>query len=117
MSIPGIPGASNPSFRTRDRLVVSLDQLIVEICEELKVQGLPVAPFVAKTTVQLARKALFRAGSDVDMDDLNQTVFEELKLHRILVIPSRVGMIIKAYGAVFSEMQIEDTVESAMTGS
>ena len=35
MSIPGIPGAPNPTFRTRDRVYVSLDQVIVELCEEL----------------------------------------------------------------------------------
>ena len=117
MSIPGIPGASNPSFRTRDRLVVSLDQLIVEICEELRSQGLSVAPFVAKTIVQLARKTLAQSPGDVDMEALSETVFQELKLHRILVIPARVRLVVQAYGQVFSEMQIEDTVEGAMTGS
>ena len=117
MSIPGIPGASNPSFRTRDRTVVSLDQLIVEICEDLKGQGLSVAPFVAKTIVQLARKNLALGTADVDMNALNERVYEELKLHRILIVPERVGMVVKAYGEVFSEMQIEDTVECALTGS
>ena len=117
MSIPGIPGAPSPSFRTRDRLVVSLDQLIVEICEELKVQGMPVAPFVAKTIVQLARKELSQSGHAVNMEALSQRVFQELKLHRILVIPARVEVVLKAYGSVFAEMQIEDTVEGALTGS
>ena len=117
MSIPGIPGAPNPSFRTRDRMIVSLDQLIVEICEELRDQGLPVAPFVAKTIVQLTRKTLSQSPNEVDVEKLSESVFQELKLHRILVIPSRVAMVVKAYGAVFAEMQIEDTVEGALTGS
>jgi len=116
MSIPGIPGAPNPTFRTRDRVYVSLDQIIVELCEELQGEGLLLSQQVAKTVVQCARSYLHSEDGVNDMGGLCQAVFEDLKLHRILFVPDRVKQVLTAYGRVYASLEIEDVTDLEAVG-
>ena len=116
MSIPGIPGASNPTFRTRDRVYVSLDQIIVELCEELKAEGLSVAPSIAKTIVQTARGYLRCQEEQMGMEELSMAVFDDLKVHRILFVPKRVAQVLTMYGRVYASLEIEDVTDLEASG-
>jgi hypothetical protein len=116
MSIRGIPGASNPTFRTRDRVYVSLDQIIVELCQELGREGFLLSRQIAKTVVQCARCYLNSDDGVGDMDGLCQVVFEDLKAHRVLFVPHRVEQVLTAYGQVYSSLEIEDVTELEASG-
>ena len=116
MSIPGIPGAPNPTFRTRDRVYVSLDQVIVELCEELGEEGLVVARSVAKTVVQCARFYLRAEKGPQGLEEISDAVFRDLKMHRILLVPHRVRQVLTAYGRVYASLQIEDVTEQEAVG-
>ena len=116
MSIPGIPGAPNPTFRTRDRVYVSLDQLIVELCEELQGEGLLVSRPIAKTIVQCARCYLNGDEKVQSMESLCLAVFTDLKAHRILFVPHRVKQVLTAYGRVYASLEIEDVTDQEAVG-
>jgi len=116
MSIPGIPGAPNPTFRTRDRMYVSLDQIIVELCHELAEAGLLVSKQVAKTVVQCARCYLRGDDGIRDMEGLCEAVFQDLKHHRILLVPSRVKLVLTGYGRVYASLEIEDVSDREAVG-
>ena len=116
MSIPGIPGAPNPTFRTRDRVYVSLDQVIVELCEELSEEGLVVARSVAKTVVQCARFYLRSEKGPQDLEEISEAVYRDLKMHRILLVPHWVRQVLTAYGRVYASLQIEDVTEQEAVG-
>jgi hypothetical protein len=111
MRIRGIPGAPNPTFRTRDRVYVSLDQIIVELCQELSRDGLLLSQQIAKTIVQCARCYLHSEEGVSDMEGLCQAVFEDLKAHRVLFVPSRVQQVLTAYGQVYASLEIEDVTD------
>ena len=49
MRIPGIPGASEPSFRTRGQIWVALDDLVHETCTRLEEVW---ASLLARTSVK-----------------------------------------------------------------
>ena len=55
MSIPGIPGASEPSFRTRDARWMGLDAVVLETCAMLAEEGTEVSLVAAKAAIQIAR--------------------------------------------------------------
>jgi len=54
MRIPGIPGASEPSFRTRDRVWIALDDLVYETCTKLEELGFSLSPYSCKAAIQIA---------------------------------------------------------------
>ena len=116
MSIPGIPGAPKLTFRTRDRVYVSLDQVIVELCEELAGEGLVVSRSVAKTVVQCARCYLRTDKGPQGLDEISGAVHMDLRGHRILLVPHRVRQVLTAYGRVYASLQIEDVTEQEATG-
>ena len=58
MRIPGIPGASEPSFRTRGQIWVALDDLVYETCTHLDTFGVIVSPYVCKGTIQVSRQLM-----------------------------------------------------------
>jgi hypothetical protein len=116
MGIPGIPGAPNPTFRTRDRVYVSLDQIIVELCEELQAEGLLLSKQIAKTVVQCARSYLQCDEGVSDMEGLCQAVFEDLKPLRVLFVPDRVRQVLTAYGRVYASLEIEDVTDMEAVG-
>ena len=116
MSIRGIPGAPNPTFRTRDRVYVSLDQIIVELCEELGREGLLLSRQIAKTVVQCARCYLHSEDGISDMEGLCKAVFEDLKAHRVLFVPHRVEQVLVAYGQVYASLEIEDVTDLEASG-
>ena len=53
MRIPGIPGASEPSFRTRDQVWIALDDLVYETCTKLEVLGIVLSPYACKAAIQV----------------------------------------------------------------
>ena len=58
MRIPGIPGASEPSFRTRDRIWIALDDLVYETCSKLEELGLAISPYACKAAIQISRQLM-----------------------------------------------------------
>jgi hypothetical protein len=116
MRIRGIPGAPNPTFRTRDRVFVSLDQIIEEMCQELSREGLLLSQQIAKTIVQCARCYLHSEDGLSNMEGLCEAVFEDLKAHRVLFIPSRVEQVLTAYGRVYASLEIEDVEDIEASG-
>jgi hypothetical protein len=116
MRIRGIPGAPNPTFRTRDRVYVSLDQIIEEMCQELSREGLLLSQQIAKTIVQCARCYLHSEDGLSNMEGLCEAVFEDLKAHRVLFIPSRVEQVLTAYGRVYASLEIEDVEDIEASG-
>ena len=68
MRIPGIPGASEPSFRTRDRVWIALDDLVYETCSKLEEEGVLLSPYSCKAAIQVSRQLMleftgFRRGA------------------------------------------------------
>ena len=97
-------------------MYVSLDQIIVELCQELAASGLLVSKQVAKTVVQCARGYLRGDDGIRDMEGLCEAVFEDLKHHRILLVPSRVKQVLTGYGSVYASLEIEDVSDREAVG-
>ena len=110
MSIRGIPGAADPTFRTRDRIFVSLDQLVAEVCEVLRSRAFVVSLPVAKCVVQLTRRHLSQR-DDIDLEELSLVVSKELRSHRTLVTQAQVKLVLQAYGDTFAVLDIAEIVD------
>jgi carbonic anhydrase/acetyltransferase-like protein (isoleucine patch superfamily) len=111
MRIPGIPGASEPAFRTRDQELFGLDTMVGDACVLLSEDGVEVSPHVVKTTVQIAR-GLMLAGSELGGDALIGEVRLLLQDCRVILSVGHVWAVLKAYGRVVVSHDIADVVET-----
>jgi hypothetical protein len=110
MAIPGIPGAPEPTFRTRDREYVSLDQLIQEVCAELASRDILVDAPIAKAAVQCARQSV-QVSESPGLDGLAQQVSEDLRRERVHLVPRLVRQVLLAYGRIVSDLDIAETID------
>tara|TARA_B110000037_G_C16789029_1_gene370635 strand:- start:135 stop:479 length:345 start_codon:yes stop_codon:yes gene_type:complete len=109
MTILGIPGASDPSFRTTDRIFVSLDQLVSDVVGNLQMGELDLSLHVAKCVIQLTRRRLSQS-SDVTLESLSVDVRRDLRTHRVMLTEPQVKLILSTYGDVFSTLDIAEVV-------
>jgi hypothetical protein len=96
MRIPGLPGASDPTFRTRDALLLSLDRIVHDVCTELAVGGLVISLPVAKAAIQAARHGICRQPSLVEAE-IVVIVGARLRRERILLPPSMIRRLLRCY--------------------
>ena len=111
MRIPGIPGASEPSFRTRDQVWIALDDLVYETCAKLETQGIVVSPYVCKGAIQVSRQ-LMLVGCASEGDELARDVSERLKRRGVLLRPELTRAILRGYGHVVMGMAIAEVLET-----
>ncbi|MCB9758831.1 MAG: hypothetical protein H6739_03245 [Alphaproteobacteria bacterium] len=109
MTIPGLPGASEPTFRTRDRSLFSLDMLVREVCERLVDDGLNVSPRVAKAAIQCARRWICER-EELDVDALSLLVSRDLRHHRVLLIPDMVSEVLVTYVRLVIELDVAEVM-------
>ena len=111
MPIPGLPGASEPTFRTRDRHWMGLDTLVFEVCMRLEDEsGFVVDPAVAKATIQLARHLVVNEDG-LEGEALLEEVAVRLRPLRVLLKAFHVGAILGAYARLVVELDITETCE------
>lgn len=108
--IPGIPGASEPSFRTGERGWMSLDQVVHEAVAWLDTDGIELSPYVVKATVQLTRR-LLDGGDELVGDALYLRVQLQLRQAGVLLQPGQVERIVRVYASVVAILDIRDTSE------
>ena len=105
MSIPGIPGASEPAFRTRDSRWMGLDALVHETRASLVAGGENVSLIAVKSAIQLARQVV-QEPTDRSTEELVVTVTERLQ-HRKVILPIDVVRgVLNAYARVIVELEI-----------
>jgi hypothetical protein len=107
MRIPGIPGASEPTFRTRDCRWMGLDTLVLETCAELEEEGWTVSPHVAKVAIQVAR-AVVQGPEGEETESLVRGVRKGLRYRLIVMTKDQVEAILTAYARVISTMDIAE---------
>lgn len=105
MSIPGIPGASEPAFRTRDSRWVGLDALIHEACATLTESGCDVSLVAAKATVQIARFVV-QEPVERDQDELCIEISRRLRSRKVIMPASRVRQVLTAYAQVIVMLDV-----------
>lgn len=110
MRIPGLPGASEPTFRTRDRRWMGLDTLVLDTCQRLEDSGAAVSPVAAKAAIQLARH-LVVMDEELVGEDLLAAVSFRLRRQRVLLTPAAVGRVLGAYARLVVELDITETCE------
>ena len=110
MASPGIPGAPEPTFRTRDREYVSLDELIKDVCTELATRDILVDAPVVKAAVQCARDSV-QGTESPGLDGLAQQVSEDLRRERVHLVPRLVRQVLLSYGRVVTELDIAETID------
>ncbi|MCB9744835.1 MAG: hypothetical protein H6741_03900 [Alphaproteobacteria bacterium] len=110
MLIPGLPGASEPSFRTRGRALLSLDTLVEEVRERLEADGLAISARVVKAAIQSARWVICMH-EDLDVEELALQVSEELRRHHVLFVPDMVEEVLVTYVRLVIELDIEEVYE------
>ena len=112
MRIPGIPGASEPSFRTRDRRWMGLDALVRETCAHLEEDDLFVSPVAAKATIQLARLVV-QEPVDRDTGQLVETIVKRLRARRVIIPPNTALAVLTAYAHVIVVLDVLEINEFA----
>ncbi len=112
MRIPGIPGASEPSFRTRDRRWMGLDALVHETCANMAEDGLTVSPYAAKATIQIAR---FVVQEPVERDTgaLVDTIVDRLRARCVLLSHNMVIAVLTTYAHVIVVLDVLEINEFA----
>jgi len=107
MRIPGIPGASEPTFRTRDCQWMGLDTLVMETCADLEEEGWVVSPHAAKVTIQVARCTV-QGPVELDTPSLIAAVREGLRPRYVLLTEEQVEAVLTAYARVVLTMDIAE---------
>ena len=105
MRIPGIPGASEPAFRTRDARWMGLDALVRETCTVLEEDGIVISLVAAKATIQLARRVV-QEPVERDQEALCCTISDRLRSRRVLMPVSSVRHVIQVYARVIVSLEI-----------
>lgn len=108
--IPGLPGASEPTFRTGERGWMSLDEVVHEAVAWLDVDGLELSPYVVKATVQTTRR-LLDAYEEVEGDELFDRVHDHLRRNGVLLQRAQVERVVRVYASVVAILDIRDTSE------
>ena len=111
MKIPGISGASEPSFRTRDQVWIALDDLIYEACDRLEERGIIISPYACKGAIQVSRQ-LMLVGSAFSGEALVIEVTRRLRQRGVLLQPELTSEVLRAYGHVVMSMQIAEVLET-----
>ena len=112
MRIPGIPGASEPSFRTRDRRWMGLDSLVRETCAHLSEEGLEVSPVAAKATIQLARFVV-QEPIERDTEALVETIVGRLRARCVVMPANMVLAVLTTYARVIVLLDVLEINEFA----
>ena len=112
MSIPGIPGASEPSFRTRDQRWMGLDALVHETCANLEEEGVMVSPIAAKAAIQIARFVV-QEPTERDTSELVGTVVDRLRARRVVMPASTVLAVLTTYTRVIIVLDVLEINEFA----
>lgn len=110
--IPGISGASEPSFRTADRRWLDLDSMVRETTHKLATGGVILSPVAVKAAIQMGR-ALLAASDDLRGDALGELVSAQLRHRRVLLSPALARQVLVAYAAVFLELEVLEVNEFA----
>jgi hypothetical protein len=110
MRIPGLPGAAETTFRTRDALLVSLDRLVEEVCAELAEAGMVVAPPMAKSAIQAARAAIM-SEPEQDEQGIVTLVQARLRRERILLPAPMVGEMLRRYLRKVVELDVTEITD------
>ena len=112
MSIPGIPGASEPAFRTRDARWMGLDALVQETVTVLKEVGFDVSLIAAKATIQIAR---FVVQEPVERDAaaLVSAVQDRLRARCVLMTSELVREVLTTYAQVIVVLDVLEINELA----
>ena len=110
MRIPGIPGGSEPSFRTRDCQWMGLDTLVLETCEQLDGEDWDLSPHVVKAAIQVARWVVEEL-EDEGVEELVEAVCQRLRCRRVLLSHGHVQAILTAYARVISSLDIAEINE------
>ena len=114
--IPGIPGAADPTFYTRDRRLLSLDRIIHELTDLMADDGHPISPRVAKAAVQAGRQIVCRYDG-LRAEQLALRVSRDLRAARILLPPALVERLLVAYGRLVIELDITSITDTLAAGS
>ena len=112
MRIPGIPGASEPSFRTRDRVWIALDDLVYETCSKLEEEGVLLSPYSCKAAIQVSRQ-LMLVNSPASGEELAVEVSQRLQKKGVPLLASLTGEVLRAYGRIDMSLQIAEVQETA----
>ncbi len=112
MRIPGIPGASEPSFRTRDRRWMGLDALVHETCATLQEEGVTVSPYAAKAVIQIARFVV-QEPVERNTDELVETIVDRLQARCVLLPPNTVLAVLTTYAHVIVVLDVLEINEFA----
>lgn len=110
--IPGLPGASQPSFRTGRRGWVGLDQVVHEVVAWLDADGVEASAHVVKVTIQVTRRRLDGA-CELAGGELFEAVRLDLHAARVILPAARVEQIVRAWASVVALLDIRDTRELA----
>ncbi|MAY80029.1 MAG: hypothetical protein CL930_04505 [Deltaproteobacteria bacterium] len=105
MSIPGIPGVSEPHFRTRDCRWMGLDTLVLETCKELEAEGESVSPHAVKATIQIARMVV-QEPIERETDQLIALVASRLRTQKVLVGEDLVRLVLTTYARIIAVLDI-----------
>ncbi|MCP4803998.1 MAG: hypothetical protein GY913_08805 [Proteobacteria bacterium] len=110
MTIAGLPGASDPSFRTRDNALVSFDTLVGSVVDALDEAGRDVSHEVVKATIQCARHVVCSV-SDLDGAGLAEHVMRDLRRFHILLVQPLILAIIASYAQLVAVLDIAEVHE------
>ena len=107
MRIAGLPGASEPSFRTRDNALVSFDTLVGRVVEGVEQ---PLSHEVVKATIQCARHVVCSV-KDLDGASLAELVMRDLRRFHILLVQPLIEAILACYAGLVARLDIAEVVE------
>ena len=110
-SIPGIPGASEPTFYTRDRQFIPMDHIVYELCEALRQADFQYDPRITKSVIQAARH-LVGTTDGVEANELASQVCDSLRPAHIMLHPHQVETLLAAYGRLVLDLEITGVMES-----
>ena len=105
MRIPGIPGASEPAFRTRDARWMGLDAVVQETVTVLKEEGFDVSLMAAKATIQIARFVV-QEPVERDTDALIATVQDRLRARCVVLPADIVREVLATYAQVIVVLDV-----------
>lgn len=112
--IPGLPGASEPAFRTGDRGWMSLDDVVQETVSWLAADGIELSPFAVKATIQVTRRLLDASPELAEPDEptgLFAQVQQELRRAGVLLRPGQAEQVVRVYASVVALLDIRDVSE------
>jgi hypothetical protein len=110
MTIPGIPGVSEPHFRTRDRRWMGLDTLVLETCKQLESDGYTASPHAVKATIQMARMVV-QEPIEREADALVTIVVGRLQMQKVLMNEDLVRAVLTTYARIIDVLDILETNE------